>query len=140
MASLYKELEVGEGWQKNKAAENLLQLGDVRGFPIRIDALARGGAIYGENAMIGDDPSDFRRGMDGTVRQFACQDLRVFSQQPLPCDPRATGQELQAQVSAWSSWWSSSGGAFVIPRRVASLDLENIYRVPPVTLGSSIVR
>ena len=49
-------------------------------------------------------------------------------------------QEFQAQVSAWSSWWSSSGGAFVIPRRVASLDLENIYRVPPVTLGSSIVR
>ena len=71
---------------------------------------------------------------------FACRDLRVYTQQPLPCDPAATGDALRLQVIAWRDWWEASQATFSVRTRQARLDLKSMYRVRPVTIDTFIAR
>lgn len=131
---LARELDSSERSHRHRAAELLLDLGDARGIPLRLDALEFGAAVFGASGLPGDD--DAGRG----VRMFACRDLRVFSQQPLPCDPRATGASLKEQVAMWRGWWHSRPSGSPLATRQARLDLEAIYDIRPVTIGEFLAR
>lgn len=72
-----------EAAHKNRASEFLLRLGDKRGIPARLDTLN----------------SD-----QEAARTFACRDLRMYSQQPPPCDAGASPLEHSANVAAWRAW------------------------------------
>jgi hypothetical protein len=130
---LARELNSAEAANRKQAGELLLELGDARGIPSRLEAMERGAAMFGD-AMSRDD--DFSRGL----RMFACRDLRVFSQQPLPCDPRATGDALGQQVAAWRAWWESRSSPSPLAVRQARLDLEVQYTIRPVTIGDFVAR
>jgi hypothetical protein len=138
---LAAELSATEMFQRSNAAERLLQIGDARGIPARIDALEAGSAMFGGGIMrAGATASEFDRESSRGVRMFACRDLRVYTQQPLPCDPAATGVALKLQVTAWRDWWEASRATFSVRSRQARLDLESMYRIRPVTIDTFIAR
>jgi len=139
--SLVVELLSPNPFHRSKVSELLLKLGDARGIPGRIEAFESGGAIFGYGVRRDGDAGDSQaKDMDRDVRMFACRDLRVYTQQPLPCDPKAIGDDLTAQVSRWRTWWNSSRATFAVRSREARLDLESMYRVRPVTIGEFVVR
>jgi hypothetical protein len=116
-------------------------LGDGRGIPARIDALELGSAMYGYGTMrAGDTTNELATGVSRGIRMSACLDLRVYTQQPLACDPNATGDALAAQVGAWRVWWNASGSGFALRSRQARLDLDLQYQIRPVTIGSHLAR
>ena len=117
--ALVKEANSPEAWHRSRAAEFLLQLGDKRGIPARLDALE----------------SD-----QDAARLFACRDLRVYTQLPLPCDAWATAAERAAQVSGWREWWNESGQTFHVRSREAELDLQVFPFISPVSIGGRSVR
>jgi hypothetical protein len=138
---LAAELRSTEAWRRNKVGGLLLMLGDGRGIPARIDALEAGGAMYGQGTMrAGDSKNDLATEMSRGIRMFACRDLRVYTQQPLACDPSATGDPLAAQVGAWRGWWKSSSPGSMLRTRQARLDLDVQYTIRPVTIGSYVAR
>ncbi len=74
-----------QGFRKN-AADFLLRLEDARGVPVLIDLLE---STYESS------------------RQQACRDLRLYTQQPLPCDGSLPAVERATNVKRWRMWWSS---------------------------------
>lgn len=106
-------------WQRNRASEFLLQLGDRRGFSARVDAL----------------DSDQEAG-----RMFACRDVRVYSQQPLPCDANANASDRVANAAGWRAWWSRNERTFRVKIREAELDLQSFPSISPVSIGDKRVR
>jgi hypothetical protein len=139
---LAADLESREAWQRTEIAELLLMLGDGRGIPAHIDALERGSAIFGEGMIHADGKTNEEMATDLSrgIRMFACRDLRVYTQTPLPCNPNATGDALAQQVDAWRAWWASSGAGFVLKSREARLDLELMYQIRPVTIDKDVER
>jgi hypothetical protein len=107
-----------ESAYRNRASEFLLRLGDRRGIPARLDTLN----------------SD-----QEAARGFACRDLRVYSQQPLPCDAGATPLEHNAHVAAWRTWWSSNERTFRVRSREAALDLQ-AFPISHVSFSGRSVR
>jgi hypothetical protein len=116
---------------RNTAAELLLELGDRRGLLSRLDAFERGAELYGmtNNGEAGRN-----------VRLFACKDLRIYTQQPLPCDADAPADVRTAQSAAWRRWLSATGTSFQVPRRAAALDLEAFPLISPIAIGRQIAR
>jgi hypothetical protein len=112
------------------AAEFLLELGDRRGFPMRLEAFERGAELYG---AIRD------KEVARAFRLFACKDLRIYTQQPLPCDADAPADVRTAQAIAWRNWFHANG-AFRIPTRAAALDLEAFPVISPISIGNQITR
>jgi hypothetical protein len=138
---LAAELRSTEAWRRKKVGGLLLMLGDRRGIPARIEALELGSLIYGDGVISADGnttnaAADSSRG----IRMFACRDLRVYTQQPLACDPNATGDALAAQVGAWRGWWKSSSPGFTLRTRQARLDLDVQYTIRPVAIDSYVAR
>jgi hypothetical protein len=116
----FEALEVrAEAWQRRRASEFLLERGDKRGIPARIDDLA--------NAQ-------------DAVRMFACRHLRMYAQQTMPCDPGATAADIASNVSAWRTWWQRAEPTFRVKAREAALDLQVYPLISPVTIGNQPVR
>jgi HEAT repeat protein len=117
--TLAREANDPEAWHRGRASEFLLQLGDRRGIPARLEAWDSG-----QEAM----------------RLFACRDLRVYSQLPLPCDASAAAAERALQASAWRAWWNENGATFRVRSRAAELDLQAFPAITPVSFGGRPVR
>jgi HEAT repeat protein len=113
---LSSELARPEQWIRDKAAEFLLLLDDARGIPILIDRLERD---------------------HEAARYLACRDLRLYTQQPLPCDSTLPPTERAANVERWRSWWSTVTN-FQPKRHQAALDLLAIPEVLPVSFKPSL--
>ena len=127
---LARELTAQEAAHRQTAARLLLHGGDARGLSARIDALELGARLYGPRF---GSPADDDRFSHAT-RVFACRDLRVFTQQPLPCDATAPEDRAAEQVAAWRTW-ASAATSQPLRVREARLNLEAQYRVRPVTVG-----
>jgi hypothetical protein len=117
--ALAKEANAAEAWHRNRAAEFLLQLGDKRGIPARLEAM---------------------ESEQEASRLFACRDLRVYSQLALPCNASSGVSARAAQFSAWRAWWNGSGATFQVRSREAALDLEVFPLISPVSIGGRAVR
>jgi HEAT repeat protein len=130
---LARELNAPEAARRKQAGELLLELGDARGLPSRLETMERGAAMFGDSMS---REHEYSR----VLRMSACRDLRVFSQQPLPCDPKATGESLTQQAAAWHAWWRSRPSGSPLAVRQARLDLENQYDIRPVTIGAFVAR
>jgi hypothetical protein len=117
-------------------------LGDGRGIPARIEALELGSLIYGDGLVSagGDTTNAATTDSSRGIRMFACRDLRVYTQQPLACDPNATGDALAAHVGAWRAWWKSSSSGFTLRTRQARLDLDVQYTIHSATIDSHVAR
>jgi hypothetical protein len=74
------------------------------------------------------------------IRLFACRDLRIYTQQPLPCDAAAPRDVRAAQGAAWRRWLTSDSAKFRIPSRAAALDLEAFPMISPITIGDRTAR
>jgi hypothetical protein len=111
-----------------KAAEFLLDLGDRRGLRSRFEVFDRGAKLYGN-----DDAGR-------ATRRFACRDLRIYTQQPLPCDGDAPADVRAVQAAAWLNWLNTQGASFQIPQRSAALDLEAFPLISPIAIGERIAR
>ena len=109
----------------------LVELGDARGFAASIDSLELGGRLF-------DGSVPGNREHDTAVRTLACRTLRVYSQQPLPCDPHARDSALAEQITRWRGWWQAAAAGFRIDLRKARLDLQTQYDVRPATIGTFI--
>jgi HEAT repeat protein len=118
----------GDAPALRKAAEFLLDLGDRRGLPSRLEAFDRDAKLYINN--------DAGR----ATRRFACRDLRIYTQQPLPCDADAPADVRAVQAAAWRNWLTTQGAAFQIPQRAAVLDLEAYPLISPIAIGQRIAR
>jgi HEAT repeat protein len=116
---LIKEADDPDAWHRNRAAEFLLQLGDEHGFSARLETL----------------DSD-----EEAARIFASRDVRVYSQQPLPCDASANASDRAANAAAWRAWWKRSEGTFRVKIREAELDLQVFALISPVSIGGRPVR
>ena len=108
-----------ERWQRNRASEFLLELGDKRGIAARLE--------------------DLVNNQDGT-RMSACRDLRAYTQQPLPCDAAASAVDRATNVSAWQAWWERAEPTFRVKAREAALGLQVFPRISPVSVGDQPVR
>jgi len=139
---LARELQSAEAWRRNNVGELLLMLGDARGIPPRIEALDLGSAIHGQGMVVraGDTTDAAATESSRGIRMFACRDLRVYTQQPLACDPNATGAALAAQVEGWRAWWKAAGPGFAPRLRQARQDLDLQYQIRPVTIDSHLAR
>jgi hypothetical protein len=136
------ELRSTEAWRRNKVGGLLLMLGDGRGIPPRIEALELGSLIHGDGIVRREGDSTNAATTDSSrgIRMFACRDLRVYTQQPLACDPTATGDALAAQVGAWRGWWKSSSPEFTLRTQQARLDFDVQYSIRPVTIAEHVAR
>ena len=112
------ELRTSDPWRRKKASQFLVQLGDPRGIPALIDAL--------------DSDEEFER-------KLACRDLRVYSQQPLPCDAPDAPVVPRGQA-AWRDWWRDNQTSFRLRSREAALDLEAFPSVTSVSFGGPPIR
>jgi hypothetical protein len=108
---LATEARSTEAWRRSLASEFLLMLGDKRGVPARLEMLA--------------DVSE-------PARLLACRDLRVYTQQPLPCDAKADSRQRAAEAAAWHAWWTRAEPTFEVRSRQAAIDLEASPWVPAV--------
>lgn len=106
------ELRTVERWQRRGVSDFLLRLGDARGIPALLDTL--------------DDPAE-------PPPFFACRDLRIYTQQPLPCDPRADAGQRSREAAEWRAWWRAQQGSFRVPTFEAELDQAVGLRVSPVS-------
>jgi hypothetical protein len=116
---LAMEAKAPEAWHRSRASEFLLQLGDKRGIKARLEGLA----------------SDQEAG-----RMFACRDLRVYTQESLPCDARASVSDRATNASAWQAWWERAEPTFRVKTREAELDLQVFPLISPVSIGDRPVR
>ena len=116
---LAKEANAPSAWHRTRAAEFLLQLGDKRGIPARLETL---------------------NSAQEAGRVFACRDLRVYTQQPLPCDARAEMPERAVNAAGWGTWWQANERSFRVKSREAALDLKNFPLISPVSIGGQPVR
>jgi len=116
---LAKEANGREAWRRRRASEFLLQLGDKRGIPALLETL--------------DSDQE-------AIRMFACRDLRVYSQQPLPCDARATVPERAVNGAAWRVWWVANERTFRVRSWEATLDLQVFPLISPVSISGQPVR
>jgi hypothetical protein len=112
------EAKAPEAWHRSRASEFLLPLGDKRGIPARLEVLA----------------SD-----QEAARMLACRDLRVYTQEPLPCD-RASASDRSVNLSAWQVWWERAEPSFNVKTRQAELDLQLFPLISPVGIGGRSVR
>jgi HEAT repeat protein len=103
-----------EMWHRKQASEFLLQLGDKRGIPALLETLA----------------SDHQ-----AARLLACRDLRVYTQQPLSCDARASASDRAVNLRAWQAWWERAEPTFRVKTREAELDLQAYPLISPVSIG-----
>ena len=108
-----------ESWQRRRASEFLLELGDKRGIAARLEGLVNN--------------------LDA-ARMFACRDLRVYTQQPLPCDAAANAVDRATNVSTWHAWWERAEPTFRVKAREAALDLRAYPLISPVRIGNQPVR
>jgi hypothetical protein len=106
-------------WHRSQASEFLLQLGDKRGIPARLEMLA----------------SD-----DEATRLFACRDLRVYTQAPLSCEPTASASDRAVNIRAWQAWWNGVESTFRVKTREAELDLAVFPLISPVPIGGRPVK
>ena len=113
------EAKASEAWHRSRASGFLLQLGDRRGIPGRLEGLA----------------SD-----EEAARMFACRDLRVYTQESLPCDARASAFDRAANVRAWHTWWERNEATFRVKSRAAELDLHVFPLISPVSIGDRPVQ
>jgi len=113
------EARAAEAWHRTQASEFLLQLGDKRGIPGRLEGLAND---------------------QEAASMFACRDLRVYTQQPLPCDARATVSDRASHTRAWQAWWERAEPTFRVKTREAELDLQMFPLISPVSIGDRRVR
>jgi HEAT repeat protein len=117
----------GEDPVFSKAAEFLLDLGDRRGLPSRLTAFDRDAKFYINNNT------------GRATRRFACRDLRIYTQQPLPCHGDAPADVRAVQAAAWRNWLNTQGATFQIPQRAALLDLEAYPLISPIAIGQRIL-
>ena len=113
------EAKSPDAWHRNRASAFLLQLGDSRGIPARLETLA----------------SD-----QEATRMFACRDVRVYTQQPLPCDASASASDRAVTLRAWQAWWQRAQRTFRVKTREAELDLDVFPLISPVSIGGRSVR
>lgn len=113
------EAKAPEAWHRSRASEFLLQLGDKRGIPGRLEGLAND---------------------QEAARLFACRDLRVYTQEPLPCDARASASDRATNASAWQAWWERAQPTFRVKTREAELDLQAFPLISPVSIGNRPVK
>jgi hypothetical protein len=118
----------GDAPALNTAAGFLLDLGDRRGLPSRLEAFDRNPKLH-----INDNVAR-------ATRRFACRDLRIYTQQPLPCDGDAPVDVRAVQAAAWRNWLNTQGATFQIPQRAAALDLEAYPLISPIAIGERIAR
>jgi hypothetical protein len=114
IAQLAIEAQSSDWWHRDRASEFLLRLGDARGIPGRIAALG--------NEL-------------ESSRKNACRDLRVYSQQPLPCDIEEDHKRVR---QAWFAWWRTHQRTFKVRQREAELDLENASSAPAVDFATPV--
>ena len=119
IARLAIEAKSPEAWHRSRASEFLLQLGDSRGIPARLETLAND---------------------QQATRMFACRDLRMYTQQPMSCDASASGPDRAVNLSAWKAWWGRAEPTFRVKTREAELDLQVFPLISPVSIGSRPVR
>lgn len=113
------EAKSPEAWHRTRASEFLLQLGDKRGIPARLEVL-------------GSDQE--------AARIFACRDLRVYTQEPLPCDATASAADRAVNGGAWRAWWERAEPTFRVKTRQAELDLQVFPLISPVSIGGRPVK
>jgi hypothetical protein len=101
--------DVGVRW---RASDFLLQLGDARGIPSLLDRL--------------EDPFE-------PIRRFACRDMRIYTQQALPCDP-----DPAAGADRWRAWWFAHEHSFKVKTSEAKLDEAAWPRVSPVSFRAGL--
>lgn len=97
---------LSDRWNRMRAAELLLQLGDARGIPALIDELESS-----------DDA--FR-----WLAPRAISVLRFYTQQDIAYDPDATSEERRAAAIAWRQWWQGVQGTFVLRMLEARIDMQ----------------
>lgn len=103
IAQLAVEARAPSEWpHRDWASEFLLRLGDARGIPGRLEALS--------------SDLEYRR-------LKACRDLRVYTQQPLPCHDEETNADSVRQT--WLAWWKANQSTFQVRQREAALDLKS---------------
>jgi HEAT repeat protein len=115
---LAHELVSSEPWIRNQAADFLLQLGDARGIPSLIERLDS---------------------VDEAARHLACRDLRMYTQQPLPCDPHVSGDQPALDAVRWRQWWRSRRRGFRVRAREAALDQQAALDAPAVIFSRTAV-
>jgi HEAT repeat protein len=98
-------------WIRNQAADFLLRLGDARGIPALIERLDS---------------------VHEATRHLACRDLRMYTQQPLPCDSHVSGDQAVVDLVYWRQWWRSHRHGFQVKAREAALDQRAALSVPAV--------
>jgi HEAT repeat protein len=117
-AALYQlvhEMNLPDRGFRDHAAAFLLLLDDARGIPVLIDRL---------------------EDSDESTRHLACRDLRLYTQQPLPCDGRLPAEERATNVKRWRSWWSTVS-KFEPRGRQAALD-RLVSSVTPVSYSPDL--
>lgn len=112
--------ETSSPYTRFDAARYLLFMGDARGIPVLLDLI--------------DESGD--RDVGGPQRLRACEHLRWFTQQPLPCAVDLPAAERAPAVAQWRNWWRSVPKPFVVPLREARLDDEARFHVPAVRRAS----
>jgi hypothetical protein len=113
---LTKELARPDDGFRSQAADFLLAFDDARGIPILIDRLN----------------SDYE-----ATRLMACRDLRIYTQQPLPCDSALPPPERDANAERWRSWWNTAP-TFQVKGRQAALDRLAGPEVLPVSFEQGL--
>ena len=113
------EAKAPAAWHRSRASEFLLQLGDKRGIPGRLEGLA----------------SD-----QEAARMFACRDVRVYTQEALPCDARASASDRATNADGWQRWWERAQPTFRVKTREAELDLQVFPLISPVSIGGRPVK
>jgi HEAT repeat protein len=108
---LVHEMDLPDRGSRHRAADYLLLLDDARGIPVLIDRL--------EDSF---EPT----------RHLACRDLRLYTQQPLPCDGKLPAEERAESVKRWRSWWSTVS-KFKPKGRQAALDRLASPAISPVS-------
>jgi hypothetical protein len=106
-----RELVRPEQWLRERAAYFPLLFDDARGIPVLIDRLEQD---------------------HEAARHLACEDLRLYTQQPLPCVATLLPGERESNIKLWRSWWSTVSD-FQPKGRQAMLDRLAIPEVLPVS-------
>jgi HEAT repeat protein len=115
---LARELRSSEDWIRHQAADFLVRLGDARGIPVIIEQLDS---------------------FDEATRNLACRDLRMYTQQPLPCDSHVAGDLPAVDLEYWRQWWRSHRHGFRVASREAALDQKAALVVPAVIFSRASV-
>jgi HEAT repeat protein len=113
---LTKELASADNSQRDYMGDFLLSMKDSRAIPILIDRL----------------DSDYE-----ASRFMACFELRLYTQQPIPCDAKVDSTEREANQTLWREWWGSTRG-FEVKSHEAELDRLASPEVTPLTVLAGV--